>query len=134
MQARLAAKIAAVFVFASIATALAAGLADGRFAFTSISVEGTNLIVRASIPPGLKNAALEMRPDLNSSWQPVKATSKTSGDGGLEFVIPRPAANGFLRIVAQGGVDTAASEANGASEALNLVTIPPLPLIKNSVG
>jgi hypothetical protein len=56
---------------------------------TSLSIEGTNLVFNAIIPPAASQAILEMRPILSAAWQDAAVLDVPAGGGSLEFIIPK---------------------------------------------
>jgi hypothetical protein len=90
---------------------------------TSLSVAGTNLVFNASIPPGVDQAILEMRPTLDAPWQEAALLDVPAGGGSLEFIIPSPALEmAFFRLKAT----THTTTNSQLSAELQYVTIPPL--------
>jgi len=60
-------------------------------AITSLSVEGTNLILRATIPPGMGRVMLETCPTLGGEWAEAGAFGTSVGENEIAFTIPKPA-------------------------------------------
>jgi hypothetical protein len=59
-------------------------------AITSITLEGTNLILTADVPPNSGQVTLEMRPSLNAAWQDEETSSVQAGADEVIFTLPKP--------------------------------------------
>ena len=93
---------------------------------TSLSVSGTNLNFTATFPPGLEQAALEMRPALTAPWQQAAVLDVSNGGGVIEFAIPKPPLEtAFFRLNSTMRATTNAQ----LSAELRYVTIAPLGLV-----
>ena len=57
----------------------------------SLNVAGGKLVFTATFPPGVTQAALEMRQELTTSWRPVATLAVPVTGGTTEFFIPLPA-------------------------------------------
>ncbi len=94
-----------------------------QFTITSITVQGTNLVFRAAIPPGLERVVLEMRPALDARWEEATLLEVPSGGGETAFSIPRPESGaGFFRLKATGPL----ANSQAISSELQCVTVGPL--------
>jgi|ERR1051326_140880 hypothetical protein len=72
-----------------------------QLAISSISVEGTNLALVATIPPGLDQAILEISPTLNAGWEEVGSLSVPTNAAQVTFTIPKPSPpTAFFRLKA----------------------------------
>jgi hypothetical protein len=90
---------------------------------TSLSVVGTNLIFNATIPTGVVQTILEMRPTLNTAWQESALLDVPAGGGSVEFIIPKPALEtAFFRLRT---TTSATTEAQLSAE-LQYITMPSL--------
>ena len=91
---------------------------------TSLTVVGTNLIFQASIPAGVGQAILEIRPAFDSPWQNAATLDVHANGGAVEFMIPKPAwDSAFFRLRTIASATTAISQ---LSTELHYVAIPPL--------
>jgi hypothetical protein len=75
----------------------------GAFAFSSISVEGSNLVFGAAIPSGFgfEQVILEMRPALTDTWSESAVIQVQRGVANVSFTIPKPSAPmAFFRLKA----------------------------------
>lgn len=100
-----------------------ASVSASPFAITSISVEGTNLVLVASIPPGLELVTLQIRTALDGSWGAVGQVAVQSGDGEEVFTIPQPStSSAFFRLSAGNN----AQQTPLVSEELQYVALPSL--------
>jgi len=61
-----------------------------QLAITSISMQGTNLVLSASVPPGIDKVTLETRSTLNLPWEDGEQKSVSEGGGEMIFVFPQP--------------------------------------------
>lgn len=123
MPKNFTAKLLAAF-FVSAFLVWAVTTPDNSLAFKSISVEGTNLVLRAVIPAGLEKVTLETRPDLDSKWEAAGMLEVTNAGDEVEFTIPKPDGMQFMRLNATPIVTTTIS--NAISPELNYVTMPSL--------
>lgn len=98
---------------------------NSPFLITSISVQGTNVVLSASIPAGLTQVSLEMRPTLNAPWKTIELPNPPASGGEVTFTIPKPAEMQFFRLRATAQPESVAS-AGAVSEELSYVTIAPL--------
>lgn len=90
---------------------------------TSLSVSGTNLIFQATLPTGVDQAILEIRPTLDALWQDAARLDVSAGGGAVEFIIPKPTwDSAFFRL----RTTTSAAATAQLSPELQYVTIPPL--------
>lgn len=91
---------------------------------TSLTVAGTNLIFHATIPAGVDQAVLEIRPTLATPWQDVATLDVSFNGGAVEFTIPKPAwDSAFFRLRAASAATPAMAQ---LSAELQYVTMPPL--------
>jgi hypothetical protein len=60
-----------------------------QLAVTSMAMDGTNLLLTASVPPGLQTVSLDTRPTLDTPWQQVGQTNAPADGGELTFVFPQ---------------------------------------------
>src|SRR4026208_964221 len=75
------------------------GLSAGPLAISAISVEETNLFLKAIIPADLDEVVLEMRPALDAAWEEAGRLSTPAGQEEVAFRIPRPvSAMAFFRL------------------------------------
>src|SRR5207249_9340930 len=66
---------------------------------TSIRLEGTNIVVTAQVPDGIKRVTLECRSRLGAgSWQPRALTRLDDTGGQITFRIPKAAGLEVLRV------------------------------------
>jgi hypothetical protein len=78
------------------------GLSPAPFAISSISVEGTNLVLAATLPPGLAQAILEICPTLNAGWEEAGLLNVPTNLARVIFTIPKPSAPmAFFRLKAK---------------------------------
>lgn len=134
MRARIKIKLVTAACAALLSVVAAVNHPDPPFAFTSVSVIGTNLVLRAAMPAGLTGPALETRAGFDSAWQTVNVALTTMADGKLEFVLPKPGANIFLRLRASAVAGADRSESAAVSPSLSFCMISPLPLVTNRSG
>ena len=59
-------------------------------AITSISLEGTNLILTADVPPNSGQVTLEMRPSLDATWQDEETSTVLAGADEVTLTLPKP--------------------------------------------
>lgn len=91
---------------------------------TSLSVVGTNLIFQATIPSGVDQAILEIRPTFDLPWQDAATLEVSATGGAVEFLIPKPAwDSAFFRLRATSVATPAEAQ---LSAELHYVAIPPL--------
>jgi len=64
--------------------------ANTPLAITSLSVDGTNLILRATIPPGVERVTLEMCPTPGGQWDEAGTLDISAGGNEIAFTIPKP--------------------------------------------
>ncbi|HEX5222840.1 MAG TPA: hypothetical protein VFZ59_25005 [Verrucomicrobiae bacterium] len=64
--------------------------ATNRPVIHSLTLVGTNLVFRVSVPPDIKQTTLEMRADLTAEWETATALNIPDGGGDIEFAIPKP--------------------------------------------
>src|SRR5579859_4793632 len=97
---------------------------SARFVITSIAARGTNVVLTASIPPGLGQVVLEMRSmlDANSKWEEKALLDVPSGGGLVTFTLPKPDGMQLMRLKAK---SQSAGPATVSSE-LKYVSIPSL--------
>src|SRR4051794_12203008 len=70
-----------------------------QFLITSISVEGTNLVLSVLIPPGLGRVALESRVAPDGAWERIGFLDLQPGTNSGVFTIPKPStAIAFFRL------------------------------------
>jgi hypothetical protein len=108
------------------AAGLAASLdvsAEQPFAITSISVQGTDLVLSAQIPPGMEAVTLQERTSIDTPWKKMGIPGVTNGFNQTVFTLPKPDGMHFFRL-------KAAPQSTGAvalvSGELNYVPIEPL--------
>ena len=91
-------------------------------AIESLTLVGTNLVFRVSLPPDINQTALEIRPDLTTPWQDAAVLEIPNGGGDIEFAIPKPTwESAFFRLRT-----TSTNAAALLSPQLQYVTIPSL--------
>ncbi|HEX4644208.1 MAG TPA: hypothetical protein VH598_01220, partial [Verrucomicrobiae bacterium] len=97
---------------------------DPKFVITSIAAQGTNVVLTASIPPGLEQVVLEMRSmlDANSKWEEKALLDVPGGSGRVTFTLPKPDGMQLMRLKA---TPQSAGPATVSSE-LKYVTIASL--------
>lgn len=109
-----------------LATALAALAAlppADPVSFTSITVEGTNLVVVATIPPDMATVSLEMRPSLTASWEQRALTGVNAAGGAVALRVARPeSSQAFFRLL----VKPRAEGGHLVSKEVNYVAIAPI--------
>src|SRR5438046_7347048 len=90
--------LAALVLFFTGAFSLSASPTDQPL-ITAIRLEGTNVVVTAQVPDGIKRVTLECRSRLGAgSWQP-RALTRLDGTGGeITFRIPKAAGLEVLRV------------------------------------
>ncbi|EEF58233.1 hypothetical protein [Pedosphaera parvula] len=93
-----------------------------QLVITSIRSEGTNVILAASVPPGLGQVILEMRPSLETQWEEKAILEVPSGGGDVAFTLPKPDGMQFFRLKST----PQSATASVLSSELRYVTIPPL--------
>ena len=97
--------------------ALGAGSSPDAMAINSISLDGTNLVLNASVPAGLGTIGLEMRTALDAPWldQPLLSAKQSSGPDWI-LVTPKPdVPMAFFRLkAAPATIDPSAASAPGA--------------------
>jgi hypothetical protein len=54
-----------------------------------MAVQGDNLVLTASVPPGLERVTLETRPTLDAPWEEIEQTNAPAGGGEITFVFPQ---------------------------------------------
>jgi hypothetical protein len=95
----------------------------GRLGIASVSVQGTNLLFEAAIPPGIQHVAVEMRPSLKAAWVKEGFLDVPPGADEISFAVPKPpSAMAFFRLKAIGTVPSATL----VSDALQYVVMPSL--------
>ncbi len=114
-----------VFGLMAVQSLSAEAPVNNQFAITAISVQGTNLVLGASIPAGLGQVSLEMRPTLQAPWKTMELSPAAMAGGELTFTISKPAKMQFFRLRAAAPVEGAAGT-EAVSEELSYVTIAPL--------
>lgn len=66
---------------------------------TSIAAHGTNLVLTATVPAGLAQVTLEMRPSVDALWQAAGLPGRVPASGGeLTYTIPKPGDMQFFRL------------------------------------
>jgi hypothetical protein len=95
---------------------------NNQLALTSIAVQGTNLTLGASVPAGLRQVTLEMRPALAASWKAAAMLDVAAGGGEVSFTIQKPGDMQFFRLHAVSAV----ASAGVLSAELNYLTVAPL--------
>jgi hypothetical protein len=83
----------AVFALAlcvASAHALGSETPPNPLAITSISLEGTNLILIADVPPNSGQVTLEMRPSLDAAWQDEESSNVQAGADEVTLTLPKP--------------------------------------------
>lgn len=66
-----------------------AATAPGELAITSMGTDGTNLLLTASVPPGLESITLDTRPALDAPWNSVEQQKAPADGGELVFTYPQ---------------------------------------------
>ena len=56
----------------------------------SLSVQGTNLVVQASVPAGFSELSLEMRPGLERAWQTIETRPVDAAGSEVTFIMAKP--------------------------------------------
>lgn len=88
----------------------------------ALTLVGTNLVFRVSLPSDINQAALEIRPDLTTPWQEAAVLRIPNGSGDMELAIPKPTwDSAFFRLRT-----TSTNAAALLSTELQYVTIPSL--------
>jgi hypothetical protein len=99
------------------------GLAlSSQLALTSIAVQGTNLVLVASIPAGMGPVTLEMRLAPGAPWKPARLLEVSPGGGEVIITLPKPGEMQFFRLNATESVEGAGA----VSPDVNYVTVAPL--------
>ncbi len=94
-----------------------------RWGITSVSVQGTNLLFVAVIPPGVPHLAVQLRPSLKAAWVEGGFLDVPPGTEEISFAVPKPpSAMAFFRLKAIG----IASGATLVSDDLQYVAMPTL--------
>src|SRR5689334_3184514 len=73
---------------------------SGTSSITAISVQNTNLLLSARIPPDSVRVALEGRVALNEPWQELRSLDVADTAESVSFTIPRPEKMHFFRVKA----------------------------------
>lgn len=98
-------------------------LSPSPLAINSISLDGTNLILSADVPPDSGQVTLEMRPSLNAAWQDEESLTAQAGENEMTFTITKPTNDVcFFRLK---GTSLSANS-NAVSDELQYATIPSL--------
>jgi hypothetical protein len=98
-------------------------LSPAPFVITSISVEGTNLLLSADVPTGSAQVTLEMRATLEAPWQDEASSNVQADATETIFTIPQPTNNVcFFRLK----VTTLSASSSEVSDELQYATMPSL--------
>lgn len=130
----------ALAVWMTVMMAVAALAPSTPVEITSISANGTNLVVSATVPVGMQNVRLEIKPTLNGEWTQQRMVDVPANEGPVAFSISKPdVETAFFRLVATpsaaAGTPPAPSpsaqkvttqSASVVSPELGYVTIPPV--------
>jgi hypothetical protein len=85
----------------------AAAVVSNQLAITSISMQGTNLVLTATVPPGVAQVALQTRSSLDVPWEEVGNESAPVGGGEMIFTYPQSGeVSRFFRLRANSTVQT----------------------------
>jgi hypothetical protein len=95
---------------------------NNQFVIASISVQETNVVLAAAIPPGMGRVILQMRPTLDAPWKEAGALEAPAGGGEVFFTIQKPGEMQFFRLNAIAQMESAGV----VSDELSYVTIAPL--------
>jgi len=90
---------------------------------TSIAVVETNLEFVATFPAGVERAVLELRPDLDSTWEAVATVNVPADGGAVGFTLPKPnLEHAFFRL----NITMHTATNNLVSAESQFVVVPPL--------
>jgi hypothetical protein len=78
-------------MFVGMVLVIKAASVPGEFRITSISISGTNLILTALIPSGIKQVKLEMHRTIEAAWSDLEQWDVAAGGGEMQMTFPRPA-------------------------------------------
>lgn len=67
------------------------GTVSNQLAITSMAMQGTNLLLSASFPPGLEKLTLETRSALDAPWEEAEQQTAAAGGGEMTFIFPQTA-------------------------------------------
>jgi hypothetical protein len=97
-------------------SAASPGVTATPFEITDLSVEGTNLVLDAVVPPGVEQVTLEMRPALDESWQEAASLNVPTGSDEVVFTIPTPATpSAFFRLKGEQSSQNSAVQSSSAN-------------------
>jgi hypothetical protein len=86
-------------LFLGSVVAVSGGLVSPELAISSITAQGTNLVFRATIPPGLEGVTLELRATMGQPWEPVSSVAVPPAGGEVVLSWGRPQfGHGFFRL------------------------------------
>jgi len=97
----------------------------GDLAISSITAQGTNILLIANVPPGFSQVALETRSTLNSPWSDAGIMDVSANGGSITYTLTKPGAMAFFRLRGMSGTNSATT-GNVTSSELNYVVIAPL--------
>jgi hypothetical protein len=103
--------------------------APGEFSISSISVQGTNLVLNATIPPDIGQVILQIRGTSDAVWQDGQIFDIPAGTVGAVFTFPKPTNEVcFFRLEATNLVPPKTSGVSNVqvSTELRYVTMPSL--------
>jgi hypothetical protein len=109
-----------------------ASAAETRFAITSVSMAGSNMVLRAVVPQHLTQVRLELRSGLNAPWRAAEPSPVPAGDGEVTFTIPKPAEMQLFRVRSAAAEGASAANSTGVSEELSYVTVAPLGPVRSA--
>ena len=115
--------LAAFILALRIASAYALGsdTVPNPLAITSISLDGTNLILTADVPPNSGQVTLEMRPSLDAAWQDEESSSVQAGASEVTLTLGAPTNDVcFFRLKAT----LTSGNASQVSDELQYATMP----------
>ena len=95
---------------------------SGQLVITSISVQGTNLVLPAAVPPDMEQVTLETRTALDAAWKEAGLLDAPAGGGQLVFTIPKPGEMALFRLKAKSRL----AGSSLVSSELNYVVTEPL--------
>jgi hypothetical protein len=99
--------------------AVAGSPSSGPLAVASISIQGTNLLLSASIPAGVEKVLLETRATNNVPWEAKGPVSVPPDGGRLTFKLAKPSRSAYFRL--RGGKASAAESMTSAESAYMVI-------------
>ena len=91
----------ALLVTAALVTGAVEQSLQTSLVISGIDANGTNLVITALVPSGLRMITLETRARLDDPWTAFLETNAPAVGGEITFVIPKTGENWFMRLAAQ---------------------------------